>query len=115
MVWVVTGLRGEVECNGETRLTLGQVGAIQLVRGGRGGMARVGAHQPWIVAAGGRCVCHGSSMATRDREIHQKMGDSVLCDSVCEASEVFSPWNGNAAEACEMVGEPLNVKQFHVF
>ena len=44
VVGVVSGLRGQVECNGETGLALGQVGAVELVRSRGGGMARIGAH-----------------------------------------------------------------------
>ncbi len=32
VVWVVARLCWEVESNGQTRLTLGQVGAVELVR-----------------------------------------------------------------------------------
>ena len=45
-VGVVPGLGRQVEGDGEARLALGQVGAVELVGGAGGGMARIGAHHP---------------------------------------------------------------------
>ena len=45
-VGVVPRLGRQVEGDGEPGLSLGEVGAVQLVGGARGGMARVGAHHP---------------------------------------------------------------------
>ena len=49
IVAVVARLGGQVEGDGEARLALGQVGAVQLVGGLGGGVARVGPHHPRTV------------------------------------------------------------------
>ncbi len=51
IVAVVTGLGRQVESDGEARLPLGQVGAIERVRGRGTRMAGIGAEDPGLVAA----------------------------------------------------------------
>ena len=48
-VGVVPGLGRQVEGDGEAGLPLGQVGAVELVGGPSGRMARVGPHHPWRI------------------------------------------------------------------
>ena len=72
MVWVVPGLCGKVEGNGQPGLALGQVGAVQLIRRRSSGMAGIGSHQPWVVATGGIGVSHASSMAMYSPILYEK-------------------------------------------
>ena len=58
MVAVIAGLGRQVESHGEARLPLGEVVAIERIRGGSRGMARIGAKQPGAVFGGHR-VGHG--------------------------------------------------------
>ena len=52
VVAVVAGLGGQVEGDREAGLAAGEVGAVERVRGGGGGMAGVGAEEPGLVAGG---------------------------------------------------------------
>ena len=51
MVAVVAGLGRQVEGDREAGLAAGEVAAVERVRGGRGGMAGIGAEQPGLVAS----------------------------------------------------------------
>ena len=61
VVGVVAGLGGEVERDREAGLALGEVLAVELVRLLRGGVARVGAHDPRPVALGQAVVASHAS------------------------------------------------------
>src|ERR1700736_1144221 len=49
-IWVVSDLGGQVEGNRQARLALGEIGAIELVRGLGTRVAGVGPHHPGLVA-----------------------------------------------------------------
>src|SRR5262249_24105488 len=68
VVAVVTGLGGEIECDREPGLTLGEVLAIERVGIARVGMTGIGAKNPGLVACpgrAGRCLAHGRLAALR--------------------------------------------------
>ncbi len=68
VVAVIAGLRRQIEGDGETRLALGEIGAIELVGLAGRRMAGVGAKHPGLVAARGGHVVHFN-------------GSSACCDS----------------------------------
>src|SRR5262249_62174930 len=66
MIAVVPGLGGQIESDGKTGLTLGEVLAIERVRVVRGRMAGIGSEDPGLVARPGRTgrwLAHGSRLA----------------------------------------------------
>src|SRR5262249_30744414 len=68
VVAVVTGLGGQIECDREPGLTLGEVLAIERVGIARVGMTGIGAEKPGLVACpgrAGRCLTHGRLAALR--------------------------------------------------
>ena len=95
MVWVVPGLCGQVECNGQSRLALGQVGAVQLIRCCCSGMAGIGSHQPWVVTTGSYGVSHVSSMAMYSPFLYEK---ALRLNSRGQKCEVIGPSHGDTAK-----------------
>src|SRR5690349_1287714 len=68
VVAVVTGLGGQIECDREPGLTLGEVLAIERVGVARVGMTGIGAENPGLVARpgrAGRCLAHGRLAALK--------------------------------------------------
>ena len=95
MVWVISSLCGKVECNGQPRLALGQVGAVQLIRCRSSGMAGIGSHQPWVVATGSYGVSHVSSMAMYSAILYEK---ALRLNGRGQKCEVISPGHGHTAK-----------------
>ena len=110
MVWVVPGLCGKVESDGQPCLTFGQVGAVQLIRCRSSGMAGIGSHQPWVVATGSIGVSHASSMAMYSPFLYETGLWLNGCGQKCE---VIGSSHGSTAKRGQMVRIPLGVEQLH--
>ena len=101
-VGVVAGLRRQVEGDRQPGLALGQVGAVQRVRGGRRRVARVRAHQP-------RLVSHGIELR-HDASVLTGHGVGPAGPTVRQSSR-YSPRSPRPRRASEVRRRPLHVEQ----
>ena len=78
MIGVVAGLGGEIERDGETRLTFGQVLAVEGVGVPRRRMSRIGAEDPGLVTTwdAGHGCSNGARSLLQAAIVHRKIAGS---------------------------------------